>query len=146
MLKWFQKNEKQTLGFQDMQYAIHHSFVIINTLPAHMQDCLIVKTVPIDLEEKTMNDMIDRRMQTTSIVVYGLNSADLTAETKYHQLVQLGFCNVYLYVGGLFEWLLLQDIYGGGEFPTTKKVLDILKYQGKPRFWPPNGRPTVETP
>jgi len=35
MLKWFQKNEKQTLGFQDMQYAIHHSFVIILRAPKY---------------------------------------------------------------------------------------------------------------
>ncbi len=27
----------------------------------------------------------------------------------------------------MFEWLLLQDIYGFESFPTTSKVLDILK-------------------
>jgi hypothetical protein len=32
-------------------------------------------------------------------------------------------------MGGLFEWLMLQDIYGSDEFPTTKKELDILKYK-----------------
>jgi hypothetical protein len=41
----------------------------------------------------------------------------------------MGFVNVYLYPGGLFEWLLLQDIYGDDEFPTTIKELDILKYK-----------------
>jgi hypothetical protein len=34
-----------------------------------------------------------------------------------------------LYAGGLFEWLLLQDIFGAAEFPTTKKELDIIKYK-----------------
>ena len=29
----------------------------------------------------------------------------------------------------MFEWLLLQDIYGTKEFPTTKKELEILKYK-----------------
>jgi hypothetical protein len=29
----------------------------------------------------------------------------------------------------LFEWLLLQDIYGVDEFPTTIKENDILKYK-----------------
>jgi hypothetical protein len=29
----------------------------------------------------------------------------------------------------MFEWLLLQDIYGAAEFPTTKKELDLLKYK-----------------
>ena len=37
--------------------------------------------------------------------------------------------NVYVYPGGLFEWLLLQDIYGEDNFPTTLKELDILKYK-----------------
>ena len=49
--------------------------------------------------------------------------------TKYTQLVNLGFVNVYIYPGGLFEWLCLQDIYGDDEFPTTNKELDILKYK-----------------
>jgi len=39
--------------------------------------------------------------------------------------------NIYIYPGGIFEWLCLQDIYGDELFPTTKKELDILKY--KPR-------------
>jgi hypothetical protein len=29
----------------------------------------------------------------------------------------------------MFEWLLLQDIFGEKEFPTTKKELDVLKYK-----------------
>ena len=29
----------------------------------------------------------------------------------------------------MFEWLMLQDIYGDNEFPTTKKELDFLKYK-----------------
>jgi len=41
----------------------------------------------------------------------------------------LGFQDVYLYMGGMFEWLLLQDIYGADEFPTTNKFLDILYYK-----------------
>jgi hypothetical protein len=63
------------------------------------------------------------------IIVYGKNSCDSTAEKKYDQLIKLGFVNVYLYNGGLFEWLLLQDIYGKDEFPTTTNILDILKYK-----------------
>ena len=43
--------------------------------------------------------------------------------------IGLGFCNVYVYPGGIFEWLCLQDIYGEKEFPTTSKELDILKFK-----------------
>jgi hypothetical protein len=63
------------------------------------------------------------------IIVYGKNSNDITILHKYEQLVKLGFTNVYIYTGGLFEWLMLQDIYGTTEFPTTKRELDILKYK-----------------
>ena len=44
-------------------------------------------------------------------------------------MIDLGFINVYIYLGGLFEWLLLQDIYGRDLFKTTKNELDILKYK-----------------
>jgi hypothetical protein len=35
-------------------------------------------------------------------------------------------------MGGIFEWLMLQDIYGEEMFPTNKKELDILKYKPVP--------------
>ena len=34
----------------------------------------------------------------------------------------------------MFEWLLLQDIYGNELFPTTSKELDILKYKSQQVF------------
>ena len=48
---------------------------------------------------------------------------------KYDQLVKLGFSKVFIYPGGIFEWLCLQDIYSDENFPTNKKELDILKYK-----------------
>ena len=54
---------------------------------------------------------------------------DASTTKKYEQLISLGLKNVYVYGGGLFEWLLLQDIYGDESFPTTSKDLDILKYR-----------------
>ena len=69
-----------------------------------------------------------------SIYIYGLNYADSTVYNKYDQLCALGLENVYIYPGGLFEWLLLQDIYGIDDFPTTKNELDHLKFKGKSIF------------
>ena len=63
------------------------------------------------------------------IIIYGKNCNCNKIYDKYHQIKKMGFINVYLYPGGLFEWLLLQDIYGADEFPTTIKELDILKYK-----------------
>jgi hypothetical protein len=55
-------------------------------------------------------------------------------ERKQMQLKKMGFRNVFVYLGGLFEWLLLQDIYGKLEFPTTSKQTDLLQYKPLCRF------------
>ena len=64
-----------------------------------------------------------------NIILYGKNSNDELIERKTLQLQQLGFHNIFIYVGGMFEWLLLQDIYGEDVFPTTSKENDILKFK-----------------
>jgi hypothetical protein len=48
---------------------------------------------------------------------------------KCQQLQSLGFNKIYIYSGGLFEWMLLQDIYGKDLFQTTSIEVDILKYK-----------------
>jgi hypothetical protein len=127
----------QKINFKDVQHAIKakHEYILINTLLLSEQDCLIQGTLPCELEEKTVNDLLNNYDLTrTKFVVYGRNSADDSAEKKYKQLVTLGFSYVYLYGGGMFEWMLLQDIYGCDEFPTTRKVLDILRFSGGPKL------------
>ena len=74
------------------------------------------------------------KFQNINIIIYGENCCDSKVINKYNQLYKLGFKNLYVYIGGLFEWLLLQDIYGDDEFPTTTKILDILKYKGNKIF------------
>jgi hypothetical protein len=120
------------INFKDVQIAIRGpEFIIINTLALNEQDCLIKNTLRHDLEEKTINDLLNNYdFSGKKFIVYGKNSLDNSAEKKYKQLLTLGFVHVYLYSGGLFEWMLLQDIYGSDEFPTTKKVLDILRFSG----------------
>lgn len=104
------------------------NYIIINTLDENMQKCLIKNTIQIDQEEKIINSII-KKPRNKNIILYGKNCNDEKAYKKYEQLVKLGFTNVYIYVGGMFEWLLLQDIYGNELFPTTCKELDILKYK-----------------
>ena len=102
--------------------------VLINTLSSDFQSCLISGTVPINQEEKMMNELITKNPE-IYVIVYGKNSNDETIYKKYNQLNDLGFSNVRLYIGGMFEWLLLQDIYGAEDFNTTQDELDILKYK-----------------
>ena len=86
------------------------------------------------LERRRKTDFSKKDNKNIRIIVYGRNCADDKLNTKVKQLIDLGFYNVYVYVGGLFEWMLLQDIYGSNEFPTTKKEVDILKYCPKKRL------------
>jgi hypothetical protein len=127
---WFQTTINK-IGFEDMKHAIDSSqYIIINTMDRNMQECLIKNTIDIHREEEIMNEIIEKfEMKTKKIIIYGMNSCDRDIDKKYKQLCGLGFSNIYVYSGGLFEWLLMQDIYGEKEFPTTKKVLDILKYK-----------------
>lgn len=117
------------IGFEDMKLAMDSGILIINTMGVSEQNCLIKNTLQIEKEEQTINDLIEKYEFNKKVVIYGKNGCDETVEKKYFQLVKLGFLNVYMYVGGLFEWLLLQDIYGKTEFPTTSLELDLLKYR-----------------
>jgi hypothetical protein len=90
--------------------------------------CLIPNTIDISSEESTINNLVSQN-NSREIIIYGRNSNDMTIYDKYEQLTKLGFRNIYVYPGGIFEWLCLQDIYSDELFPTTKKELDILKYK-----------------
>jgi len=129
--------ERKYVGFDDMKHALENpvEFIFINTLLKKDQDVLIKKTICADEEEEFVNDLIlENTDREPAIIVYGMNSADETVEKKYKQLISLGFNRVFIYSGGLFEWVLLQELYGESEFPTTGKVRDFLKYRVRPVF------------
>jgi hypothetical protein len=124
-------------NFEDIQYAIHHpqGYLLLNTLSNLEQDCLILGTIPAVQEENIINEIITRvDIPDKRIIIYGKNTSDSSAEKKYNQLQKLGIPEIAIYSGGLFEWLLLQDIYGNKEFPTTKKTIDIIKYKPEKCF------------
>ena len=118
------------VNFEDMQISVKNfkNNLIINTLSINEQKCLIRNTVYYDQEENLINDLLTKGIS-KKIVIYGKNDLDESTDKKYQQLVSLGFSEVYVYRGGMFEWLLLQDIYGATEFPTTSKILDLLAYR-----------------
>ena len=117
------------IGYEDVQYIIQHkkkNHFLINTLSANEQSCLIPDTTNIHDEVSLLNKHINKNIY---IIVYGKNANDETIFKKYEQLLGLGFTSVFVYTGGLFEWLLLQDVYGIEEFPTDGDEMDILKYK-----------------
>lgn len=128
------KNEIYKINYEDIQFSLNkNNFILINTLEKNNQKCLIKNTISIDDEVKIINKLIENN-NNINIIVYGENSNSEKIFFKYEQLKKLGFTNVYVYTGGLFEWLSLQDIYGFELFPTTSKELDILKYKSKSIF------------
>lgn len=137
---------KNRINFEDIQTIVsgsnsinsnaNSSMIMISTLPTEFQKCVIRGTIPAENEEVLMNNIIsgkDVRGENITVVVYGKHATDDTVTEKYEQLIKLGMPRVCIYTGGMFEWLLLQDVYGGELFPTTGNELDILRYRA-PRF------------
>lgn len=118
------------INYEDMQTVIKNPeiYLIINTLPPSEQQCLIVNTTLANEEESIINKFM-KENKSIRIIIYGRNCNDETINKKFQQLYSLGFYNIFVYLGGMFEWLMLQDIYGKDLFPTTKKELDLLKYK-----------------
>ena len=135
-------HSKNKINYEDVQHACKNTFnnknnngkkyAIINTMDKNWQSCLIQNTIAIQEEEEIINSILnDKFSKNITIIIYGTNSNDESIYSKYDQLVKLGITKVFIYTGGMFEWLLLQDVYGRDLFPTTSSELDIIKY--KPR-------------
>lgn len=115
-------------GYDDMQRSLGDArTTVISTMPKSKQSCLIRGTVSAAEEEDVVNSLLKQNVG-ARIVVYGLNCTDGTPMLKKKQLLSLGFKDVRVYSGGLFEWLLLQEVFGNDAFPTDGSDLDIIKY------------------
>ena len=122
-------NSIMTINYESVQKAISNkNSFMINTLRISNQSCLIATTLSIDSEVDILNANITKN-KAIPIIVYGTNACDETVKKKCKQLHALGFQNIYVYPGGMFEWLLLQDIYGADLFPTIGNCKDPLEYK-----------------
>ena len=120
------------IGYEDVQESIkNNECLLINTLKKEEQHCLISNTVNVEKEEEIINNLVHNSLLQKKIIIYGKNATDDSVFNTYNKLKGLGFYNLYIYIGGLFEWLLLQDIYSEEFFPTSSKITDILKYKGE---------------
>ncbi len=130
MFKWFARPEVERITYEEVQTALRDSQgFVVSTLPAAEQSCLIHRTLTPAEEERRLNACLKKAESHRDIVVYGRNAVDASAENKCRQLTGLGFTSVRLYPGGLFEWALLQDIYGSDLFPTTRPCVDPLRFK-----------------
>ena len=109
--------------------------VLIHVMDAENQELLIKGTLSINEEIEKMNSLLHSGKMDATIVIYGKNTDDISKLIRrYKQLHDMGFSNVYVYLGGLFEWLLLQEIYGNEEIQTNivckKNILDYKPARG----------------
>jgi hypothetical protein len=110
-------------SFQELQTR-KDEFVLINTLSLNRQNYLIKGTLPGTEESVKVNEYLYKN-KNIPIVIYGLDCKDMSVLQKFAQLKTLGFSNVSIYRGGLFEWALLQEVYGCN-FPTEGTIHDPL--------------------
>jgi rhodanese-related sulfurtransferase len=124
-------SKQNIVNFEDVQkFVSERDHVILNVMDDADQDTLISKTLSAVAEVDALNTLMDDGEFDRKILVYGRNGGDVEKVLKKQkQLVALGFTEVYIYLGGLFEWVLLQDIYGTELFKTTRRVADILRYK-----------------
>jgi hypothetical protein len=140
ILQWALKKalpSNVSVGFEDVLHALKtpEKYVLVNTLPLTNQTVLIKGTLAASEEEAFFDEYLNKYVEKPkTVILYGANSCDPTVHEKRTQLLSLGISDVLVYSGGLFEWLLLQDIYGLNEFPTTSRVRDLLAYRPKQRI------------
>ena len=130
------KMNVQKVNFEDIQQICQHKtiqqnrVIMINTLSNNEQNCLINGTIEADKEEDIINSLV--KNTSVKFIIYGKNANDMKKTIEqYQKLLNFGFSEkqLFIYPGGLFEWLLLQDIYGSELFPTTSIEIDHLKYK-----------------
>lgn len=128
--------EISKMNFEDIVQIINNKmpYTIISTLPIDSQSCLIYGTLSINAEESMFNDLIEKRTFDKDIIIYGRNHSDITVTQKYKYLKSIGFYNIHIYAGGIFEWLILQDIYGEEIIKTTSKCIDFLNFKPDKRL------------
>lgn len=122
------------LSFEDMEWITHHypkiahKLIIIHTLDNNEEDVLIKYTTLANDEDDKINKFMKSDNKDIHICIYGKNAHDTKIHDKYNQLKDLGFVHVYVYIGGLFEWLLLQQLYGEDTYKIFIHPNTLLKY------------------
>ena len=115
--------------------SLKNAHILIHVMDKENEELLIKGTLTINEEIEKVNSLLSFRKMDVTIVIYGKNTDDISKVIgRYRQLRDMGFSNVYVYLGGLFEWLLLQEIYGNEEIKTNivckKNILDYKPSRG----------------
>ncbi len=112
------------------------TYCLINTLPEHRQDCVIAHTLPCAEEEATLNRWLSRWEVHRPIVIYGQHAGDATIYRKYNQCVAVGFEQVFVYLGGMMEWMLLRSVseQSAHEYRIRGETVSFLRFSPSRKF------------
>jgi hypothetical protein len=116
--------------YYELQNKMKCEIILINTMPIHKQDCLIKNTIKAFIEEEYINKLLKKnKSKESEIIIYGIHHTDVSVIKKYNQLKKLGFKKVFIYFGGMYEWLLLQEVFGTINFQTDGNIKNIVEYK-----------------
>jgi hypothetical protein len=93
--------------------------LIISTTITERGSPYIAGTVSRFAELITIDSLKRSNRFDVPILVYGHNMFDTTVKTQSTILMNNGFTKVFVYVGGMFEWMLLHKLYGNTAFPIV---------------------------
>lgn len=111
------------LNFDDMKLAVDRGYIICHIMDETDETILIKNTLSVKDEIKKINDLIKQSKFDETIVLYGRNYTDLEKIVqRFQHLISFGFTRVFIYVGGLYEWVLMQNLYGDKLFPTNNSI------------------------
>ena len=114
-----------SIGSEDLKLLMRkHNAHLFNGLPIGYTNCNIKGTVdPENAKEYIKNLNKEKDL----VIVYCAN-ATCSASHSFASKELRGFKNKFLYTGGLYEWLLLQNFYSEKKFPTIGKCkLETMK-------------------
>lgn len=85
-----------------------NDYILITTIKNTYNIPLIKGTLTPEKEEYAINKLIEKKNNSIKgIIIYGMNNQDISVIEKYKQLLKFNITSIYIYIGGLFEWTLL---------------------------------------
>jgi rhodanese-related sulfurtransferase len=116
------------IGVTDFKKLLGTGRVLLfNALKKDYHSCVIPGTIPYTVMKKVIKNMKEEDIVVVYCANYSCNLSHKFAEKKLGHLE-----TVYIYSGGVFEWLLLQKKYGKKKYPSSEDCdIDNMQHREK---------------
>ena len=119
------------VNHQGVLDALKEGNILITVISNHTDATLIKGTLGEAEELRHVNEIIRKKNLDERIFVYGENCSDSRVYSKARQLKKLGLKEVFVYTGGIFEWMLLGEVFGQDQFPVHGRVTNVVDHAGE---------------